>query len=120
MFTDYTKIFEVIKDMDSDRCGLQVDLTRMQEWARKMQMIFHPQKCKCMHLGNNNPGSQYTMSTSEGQHTLEAVDEQKDLGVIIDRKLTFSSHIHTQINKANRILGAIRHTFADMDSDIFT
>ena len=48
-----------------------------------------------------------------GKHTLEAVCEEKDLGVSIDMKLSFSKHVTNQINKANRILGAIKHTFAN-------
>ncbi|XP_076065226.1 uncharacterized protein LOC143039243 [Oratosquilla oratoria] len=53
------------------------------------------------------------------QHMLEEVDEEKDLGIIIDCKLSFSSHVHAQVNKANKVLGAIRHTFASLDKETF-
>ncbi|KAK4297160.1 hypothetical protein Pmani_030399 [Petrolisthes manimaculis] len=45
--------------------------------------------------------------------------EEKDLGVIVDSGLTFSKHIQTQVNKANSVLGAIKHTFKAMDPTAF-
>ena len=42
-----------------------------------------------------------------------------DLGITIDNNLKFSKHVVNQVNKANRILGAIRHTFATIDSNNF-
>ena len=33
---------------------------------------------------------------------LKFIDEEKDLGVIVDSKLNFSSHIVNQVKKANR------------------
>ena len=83
-------------------------------------MLFHPQKCKVMHLGTNNPLRAYHMETCDGNaHPLEAVDEEKDLGVIIDKDLTFSKHISKQVNKANQVLGAIKHTFSALDNTTF-
>ena len=40
---------------------------------------------------------------------LEEVSEEKDLGVIIDKQLKFHSHTALVVNKANRMLGLIRH-----------
>ena len=54
-----------------------------------------------------------------GTHTLEKVEEEKDLGVKIDSKLTISKHIQAQVNKANSTLGAIKHTFKTLDKDSF-
>ena len=85
-----------------------------------MQMRFHPDKCKVLHLGYNNPNQVYHMTKTDGTpHTLEDVTEEKDLGVLIDEKLTFSKHIQNQTNKANQILGIIRHTFKTLDKNSF-
>jgi len=58
-------------------------------------------------------------TTDEDEHVLEVVSEEKDLGVTIDKKLTFSKHVTNQVNKANKIIGAIRYTFATIDSNNF-
>ena len=42
--------------------------------------------------------------------TLEFITEEKDLGVIIDHKLNFSSHIVEQVIKANKMMGLIRRS----------
>ena len=43
-----------------------------------------------------------------GRHKLERVNEFKDLGVLMDRKLTFVSHIETITAKSARMLGFIK------------
>ncbi|KAK4314050.1 hypothetical protein Pmani_014640 [Petrolisthes manimaculis] len=83
-------------------------------------MRFHPEKCKVMHMGSTNPKHQYRMTiTGEQTHTLQTVEETKDLGVAVDHLLKFSSHIQAQVNKANRVLGALKHTFTALDSTAF-
>ena len=51
-------------------------------------------------------------------HTLDVTNEEKDLGIIVDNKLSFKAHINNSANKANRILGMIRRTFTHLDKDI--
>ncbi|XP_076044916.1 uncharacterized protein LOC143027515 [Oratosquilla oratoria] len=85
-----------------------------------MQMLFHPEKCKIMHVGTNNPLYEYTMNGSDGSpHTLVSVEEERDLGVTVDQRLQFSSHIQAQVSKPNRVLGAIKHTFTAMVKTAF-
>ena len=48
---------------------------------------------------------------------LETMDLEKDLGVYIDPGLTFSDHCKQKVNKANKLLGLIRHSYAYLDSD---
>ena len=57
--------------------------------------------------GNNNQS-----------HTLEEVEVEKDLGVHIDSNLKFTTHCQEKINKANKILGFVRH-FKHLDKEIF-
>ena len=48
------------------------------------------------------------------------VNEEKDLGVLIDCNLKFHSQCSTVVNKANRLLGLIKQTFSDISVDSFT
>ena len=45
--------------------------------------------------------------------------DEKDIGVIIDNKLSFEKHIIEKVNKANSIMGVIRRTFEFMDKKVF-
>ena len=73
-----------------------------------------------MHFGNDisNP---YTMLNFNDQKRkkLEFITEEKDLGVIIDRKLNFSSDIATQVKKANKMMGLIRRSYPYLDITSF-
>ena len=46
---------------------------------------------------------------------LKLIGKEKDLGVIIDSKLKFSSHIVQQVKKANRLMGLIRRSYNFLD-----
>jgi hypothetical protein len=50
---------------------------------------------------------------------LEKVDEIKDLGVIMDRKMSFLPHIKAIISKSSRMLGFIKRILRDF-CDPFT
>ena len=57
------------------------------------------------------------MDDPSGQtRSLEETTCEKDLGVLIDNKLTFKNHISTSAKKANSILGLIRRTFKHLDA----
>ena len=50
---------------------------------------------------------------------LDFIIEEKDLGVIIDHKLNFSSRIATQVKKANKMMGLIRRSYTHLDITSF-
>ena len=111
MFADDTKLHPVLTDRNSN-LKFNNNLASMQTWSSRMLMTFNIENCKVLHLGSNNPNLQYTMLMSgEEVHTLEVITDERDLGVTIDNQLKFSMHVQTQVAKANRILGCLRHTF---------
>ena len=52
-------------------------------------------------------------------YKLHNTESERDLGVLVDRGLNFNLNIWNQVNRANRVLGAIKHTFKYMDEDTF-
>ena len=48
-------------------------------------------------------------------HTLEEVEVEKGLGVIVDKDLKFHRHASFAIKKANTILGLIKRYFGVVD-----
>lgn len=120
MFADDTKLYQLLKTtLSGDE--LEESLHKLEEWADRMQMRFHPGKCKVMHLGTKNPNKNYMMNDGKGgMHVLEVVTVEKDLGVHIDNQLKFTAHCEAKINTANKTLGFIRHSFQHLDKEIFT
>jgi hypothetical protein len=48
---------------------------------------------------------------------LKNVDQETDLGITIDSKLSFDQHVHAKVNRANSITGLIRRTFSHLDEE---
>ena len=48
---------------------------------------------------------------------ISMVVEEKDLGVVFDKDLKFTSHVNQIVMKANRVLGIIKCTFASRDAN---
>jgi len=74
-------------------------------------MVFNETKCNVLHLGSTNPFYEYSMRNT----SLEAITEEKDLGVTIDRDPKFHMHVYKAMNKASRMLGLVRATFTCID-----
>ena len=119
LFADDTKI-HIPLTSDEAATQLQEDLWTLESWAERMQMRFHPNKCKIMHLGHNNPKKDYYMHNTDGtMHRLEETEVEKDLGVYIDNELKFTNHCQMKINVANKVLRYIKHTFKYIDENLF-
>ena len=50
----------------------------------------------------------YFLNTPLGVNKLQKVNEEKDIGVVIDSSLKFEIHIAEKIKKANRMIGLIK------------
>ena len=122
LFADDSKLFsKIVSEQNRDKDNhngieaLQRDLDAAKEWANRWKMEFNVDKCKIMHLGPTNPKHTYTM----GGTNLEVTSGEKDLGVLVDDKLDFRSHIKGIVGKANRVLGLIKIGFDCLDKEMF-
>ena len=70
------------------------------------QLPFNISKCKILHIGQFNPKYCYKMDGMD----IVKVNEEKDLGVLIDCNLKFHSQCLAVVNKANRLLGLTKQT----------
>lgn len=114
MFADDTKVYREINS-PSDNNLLQEDMNSLEEWSDDWLLRFHPDKCKVLSLGKKSTPADYSLCNTK----LQATTKEKDIGVVIDNKLTFEDHINEKINKANSIMGLIRRSFTYMDNNIF-
>jgi len=110
MFADNTKFFQDISSHE-DCIKLQDDLNRLVDWSQKWQMGFNEAKCNVLHLGSTNLCYEYSMRNT----SLEAITEEKDLDVTINRDLKFHMHVSKAMNKTSRMLGLVRATFTCID-----
>ena len=103
-YADDVKIFSRINNQD-DTNSLQADVNRLCEWSKLWHLKLNPAKCKTM---------TFTLRTSPvifpyllDGHVLERCSQMRDLGVILDSRLTFAHHVDEVVAKANRMLGLL-------------
>ena len=117
LFADDTKLFRKICN-DEDVKIIQQDINNLVAWSKKWLLKFHPDKCIYMGIGYNDDNQIEGKYNMDG-HVLKTSDCEKDIGVHIDSKLKFESHINNSIKTANRVLAVARRTFECMDKDMF-
>ena len=111
LFADDAKIFRSLCTTD-DIIKLQDDLNKLTEWSAKWQLPFNIGKCKSLHIGRDNQHHIYEMNG----HKLDQVQEEKDLGVLIDDELKFHKQTSAVIKNANMVLRIVKKSFACFDS----
>ena len=82
-------------------------------------MSFDVKKCKSMHIGKSGPSEYYVKDDEGNIHKIEHVNQEKDLGVILDKNLNFDVHIKSKVSIANRNLGLIYKKITYLDQIIF-
>ena len=92
---------------------LQEDLRKLEEWSKNSLLHFNEDKCVQMIISNGRSNHE-TSSNELYDKPLETVEEEKYLGVIINIKLSFDSHIFAKIKKANSINAVFKKTFIKM------
>ena len=108
LFADDTKLYCRMPDGGA---GLQADIDALVKWSEKWLLPFNVSKCRVMHIGSHNPEQLYTLNGAP----VEAVAEERDLGVVIDRQLKFHTQTAAAVSKASQMLAVVRRSFANID-----
>src|SRR6267154_4896311 len=93
---------------------LKVDLKSLCQWSEDWQMLLNVDKREVMHFGANSSKETDSISNT----VLKEVEDEKDLGVIVQNNLKVSEQCSKVVQTANRVLGMISRTSQNKSKEI--
>ncbi|CAF4940037.1 unnamed protein product [Pieris macdunnoughi] len=105
LFADDLKIYKVINTV-CDAALVQSDLNGIQHWCFLNGMILNINKC--FHIKYTRKKKPLVTVYKLDGAPLKEVQEIRDLGVIIDKKLTFTSQVNKVVTTSARMLGFLK------------
>ena len=112
LYADDTKIWREIL-CDEDQVKLQNDINNLFKWSVRNLMNFHPDKCNVVAFTNKPriyPLPFYEFWYSLNGKDLDYVKNEKDLGVVIDSKLSWNRQCQMLESKATKQFNLLRRT----------
>ena len=110
LFADDTSLFSVIHDSQASENNLNRDLEIIDNWVFQWKMNFNPESTKqtqeviCSRKTKKLPHPPLMFNNA---NVIQSI-YQKQLGIILDSKLTFENHLKMMSTKTNKIIGILR------------
>lgn len=113
LYADDLKIMTSVNKQDPlPQCtALQYDINSLVHWCSKYKLTFNLDKCKCVTYSTSDNNHVVPRNYHIDLHTIVNTNEQLDLGITFDSRLTFNKHISNVVSKANRMLFIISRAF---------
>ena len=106
MFADDTSLFSLVRDEAKIAFELNCDLEMIRLWAWQWKMQFNSEKTEEVIFSAKWVKPQH-LALNLGSDVIVRKSEHKHLGMILDSKLDFKSHIREAILKARKGIGLI-------------
>ena len=82
---------------------LEMDFMILHKWFHENHMVLNPDKCHYIVIGDDDPTQKIILNNNE----IASSNEEKLLGILLDSKLNFDSHITSLCKKAGQKLSAL-------------
>ena len=102
-YADDTTIYCSHQELQEVTTRLENDTAKLSTWFAGNFMKLNVEKCHLLVFGEKDT----KVSLKAGSSVIKESNEEKLLGVIIDRKLNFKQHLFTVCNKASQKLHAL-------------
>ena len=108
LFADDTSLFSVVKNEYDTGLDMNRDLEKIRMWAWQWKMLFNADKTEEVIFSWKRTKPHHPI-LKLGNEEVKTSSEHKHLGMILDHKLDFQSHIREVILKARRGIGLIKY-----------
>ena len=108
LFADDTSLFSIVKNKLSTGFGLNNDLDKIRMWAWQWKMQFNADKTEEVLFSWTKSRPLHPV-LKLGNYEIKTSLEHKHLGITLDQKLDFQSHIREAILRAGRGIGMIKY-----------
>ena len=102
-YADDNTLYACNKDENKIMQDLLQDFTNLSNWFYENYLVLNADKCHFMTLGFKSPLPNFIFK----KEVIKNSPEEKILGITIDNKLTFESHLETICKVANQKLNAL-------------
>lgn len=94
---------------------IQPSLNCVANWCSEWSLPINTDKCSVLYLGHNNPKNRYCL---DGSTNVNEVASQRDLGVVIDNKLSWSEQCVSASRRAYAVFYNLKRIFKSPSSII--
>ena len=94
---------------------MHIDLQNIVQWSHENHFSINTGKSECVHFGGNNPLVDYSINNE----IIPVVKSFRDLDLLVDNDLKFSSHREYAISKALRATGFLFKCIHSADVGVF-
>ena len=113
-YANDSTLYSTGKDLNRIRRNLEIDFMILHQWFHENHMTLNPGKCHYMVIGSRDLSHEFMLSNSE----ITSSDEEKLLGIFLDSKLNFQSHIGSLCRKAGQKINALARLKNYLTSDL--
>ena len=115
LLADDSAVYRKITSKE-DHFILQRDLENLVKWESEWSMEFHPDKCQLLRISLKRNTSQYNYEIHNTQ--IQETTNAKYLGITINNKLSWNTHIDTVCQKGNHTLNFIQQNFGSCNEKV--
>ena len=83
MYADDTTLYQLVNNFNQAK-KLQEEIEKLRSWSQVWQLLFHPDKCYILHIGNTSINHEYYMGTDQNKVKLNTTEAEKELGVTVE------------------------------------
>lgn len=113
-YVDDSKIINSWRNED-DIISNQDVMDKLYPWAEMNNMSWHDLKYQVVRIGNSDLIEETEILTPDYNELITRKPFVKDLGILVDRKVTFSEQVYKAVSKTNQKAGWIMQTFTNRE-----